>query len=97
MKWKNIPTWLKGGIIGVIVLVLFVLVMLILMFLSDSILFPLAIFLPRNFLVAYVAGLIGIEFSSYLAMNLIALFVYIAAFFIIGSLIGLIIQKIKRK
>jgi hypothetical protein len=97
MNWRKLPTWLKGGIIGALVYAGILLVMFLLFYLNSvlnfssgtqmSLLFPLLLVSA-----APSARVYGVTPNPFL-LGATQFIVY----FVIGSVIGLLIQKIKRK
>ena len=85
-------TWLKGGLIGAVIGVIF----LVLFFINQHIFFlPSYIYFM---IVLVLSG--GLEGSSLLGKYptlVLSVFVFIALFFGIGAIIGLIIQKVRKK
>jgi hypothetical protein len=96
MGWKEWPTWLKGGVIGLILSVLFLIGLIICA--SSSLgsgsygcinfIFPL-------FFGAFMASILNIQnkFVGYFVIGFTNLIIY----FLIGALIGWIVGKIKNR
>jgi O-antigen/teichoic acid export membrane protein len=95
MSWKNMPYWLRGGIIGAWTGVILGIILLIFSFICDF----ASRYCPEKFWdilknifllpLAYIPGVLS-------SLSLMLIFLGIE-FFIAGALIGLIIGKIKRK
>ena len=94
MKWKKLPSWVKGGIIGGIIGIIpliYVVIWLVILknsTLSDIVLFPVNLVdnLLSTFL--YSGGDMG---------GIIVLFIAPIFYFLIGALIGFIVGKLKKK
>lgn len=91
MKWKNFPYWLKGGIIGVPI------GFLLLVIANYSGVYNVLSFMFLMILIMAGGGLEGqVPWGKY-TVWFITLLITGAIFFSIGALIGLIVQKIKKK
>lgn len=93
MGFKNLPTWLKGGIVGFILGVVFVLSNTFANF-ETSIggffsVVAIALYFPFSF-VFVILNSIGVELSIFL----INLFVFVL-WVVLGIVIGFLIKKIK--
>ena len=93
MGWKNLSYWLKGGIIGIIVLIILLIIGFILDLTIQSSFFPytlMMIFIPLIPFVLIIEAF-GIGFED------VIFFITLPAYFIIGAVIGWIVGKIKSK
>lgn len=103
MGWKNLPSWLKGGIIIIIIIILLFSIAFALDKISPS---KVGQFgkLSRSTFILFIIILPGaiimggnILDGTTTAIIILALFLSGIIYFIIGSLIGLIISKLKSK
>ncbi len=85
--------WLKGGLIGILFLII-LLVFSIILFGYDGIIYPYSYL---GFPILAIAGTITITNSCELCGNILAYVSPLIEFFIIGSIIGLVIGKIKSR
>ena len=104
MKWENLPTWLKGGIIGLILGLITFFILLALLLISGFCSFAgieqcntlfkkiLFIFLSP----AILLGIRNIGVYEHFASLMILLF-FLTTCFIVGTLIGWIIGLMKKK
>ncbi len=94
MEWKNWPSWLKGGIVALVIYIPLFLILnpyiikqdpfnLIILEIPAA---PILIVLPR----------VGIELGGLTGLTLL-FFILLIYYFILGALIGFIISKIKSK
>ena len=88
MSWKNCSCWLKGGIIAVLVLHIF------LLFSKYIFNFWSYLPLPLHFILGSVYSLIDINLP---AQHIVIYFATIIHYFILGSIIGLLVGKIKKE
>ena len=109
MGWKNLASWLKGGIIALILLIIFELIILILSPILDKSLFflNLPLLLLIQFSVAKIlsCSLEGLDGCSGVScipnycspfIAIIGFIILLIIIFLIGAVIGLIAGKIKR-
>ncbi|MFZ5955588.1 MAG: hypothetical protein ACOYT4_04115 [Nanoarchaeota archaeon] len=94
MAWKNLPAWLKGGIIGAIIIFIVNLISLFIIKLGYSMQLFFFIDYPALFLSdIFNLGIIFQGWQAYLI-----LFIFLPLFyFIIGTIIGWIVGKFKSK
>jgi len=95
MEWKQLPTWLKGGLIPLGIYIIIIIFSVLISLITGSgyaLLIPLIIFGKFGNLYSPLFQTLG----PYYAI-LIFYFYYVALIFLTGSLIGWIIQKIKSK
>ena len=97
--WKNLSYWLRGGIIGLIISIIFIFIVFAIGVISPMLKFPLLNILGPFQSLFYLVLVMPIEIALLSGMkNLtIPIIVTILIYFIIDSLIGLIIGKIKSK
>jgi hypothetical protein len=86
MNWKNLPAWLKGGIIGVVV------------YLCVGIFSDLIMFAPNGAAIedALEQALSTIYLQNNLIFGVIGTIYAVLGWFVAGALIGLIIQIAKK-
>jgi len=119
MAWKDLPYWLKGGIIAVIILIILFLLLGLVTYtkiFNTNYKGPLAVIFSPFMLIALtyfiVNGIVGKIFncplvdgwfSSYdcsppLQFLIIAISIifFILIFFLVGALIGLMVDKVKK-
>ena len=81
MSWKNWPSWLKGGLIGVIIYIIYYLIVLFTIYARDE----------QGKLI------IGIAMSWFGPMFVAGFIINISLIFLIGAFIGWLYGKIKAK
>ena len=98
MSWKNWPYWLKGGVIGVILIIVFFIIIVSISNTSkgctsweNSPYYCISI-IGASFLIAVVTGSRNMMFL-YISTGITNIIIV----FIVGSLIGLIYGKIKNR
>jgi len=95
MSWKNLPGWLKGGVIGIIVYM----ILSLLFFISDSRLsvqhpyLAIVLFLPQlpGTVLAYLFGLPvlnGNLFNEGLSLSIVPVILNAIIYFLMGALIA---------
>lgn len=89
MGWKNLPYWLRGGIIAIIIFIILVVITSI----SDR----QGTSHPGALIIPLLPGLALTNHTLYRSDLLINGFISLIIYFIIGALIGFIIGKIKNK
>ncbi len=99
MGWKDWPTWLKGGVIGLflglfIVFAYFVSDVSKSLFGGNSSITIMTIIITAPFILIYVFSL-GILFSNNDSLFRLGLYLSPIIYFIIGAIIGWIVGKIK--
>lgn len=103
MKWKNIPSWFKGGLFGIVAGFIIQIAILLLVGITAICSFAgvkqcADIFNKVLPIFLYPIQNLGLGYSQ--AYGELVIFIgfvfYIAIFFIIGALIGLISKKIKK-
>jgi hypothetical protein len=97
MGWKKLPYWLKGGLIGMF----FIIIIFIIGELSGYILYNKWVIIPilNLFFVPSVIILFQplYDTNSGLVMGASILLISLILYFIIGAIVGFIINKLKRK
>lgn len=110
MSWKNWPSWLKGGIIGLIIAAIAGLGMFLMVFIgsslddnifSETILIRLVMYL--TFLISLTIGL-PIMITSFMIcfkscssqQTIMIYFIWMIIYFLIGSILGLLYGKFKK-
>ena len=104
MGWRNLPDWIKGGIIALVIWLGFLLIGFLLLFFDSSIALTIGDFLILISILP-VSLLSNIFSLSFMTTGLDALnrpnylgwVVIFIIYFVIGALIGFIYSKIKRK
>jgi len=100
MGWKEWPYWLKGGIMGLIVyLIIFGLFFIVSLNCRKGFCGYISINTVLYFFVSIIFLILNIDIIPYLSNPLAILFILVnlTAVFVIGSLIGFIIGKIKSR
>lgn len=113
MSWKNLPYWLKGGIITITIYIIVIVISIlttgidcsgeclpIYFILSVPALFPLLFIVQLlNFNLETILLQFGLNFSSNPSIKFfIIVFIWsILFYFFIGSIVGWIIEKIKSR
>ena len=96
MRWKNWPYWMRGGVIGVLILIF----LTIIAFIGYSLnlgSFDLELIVQVD-LESIIHNTIGLGVSIPPKLNIIAdLIVSIIGYFLLGAIIGIIIGKIKSR
>lgn len=93
MRWKDLPNWLRGGLIGIIFLILIDFIFVLIgIYCMDLIRFPL---------ICYNAFISDIfNFPLYLTnqelFSAFGILIDIVVYFLIGALISLLYSKIKK-
>ena len=111
MKWKNLPTWLKGGIIGLIIgilisfgnylyYLLFEQREIYLLWIKRPSIIRIVILFPFV-IAAIISSLIGLRGRGSILLlpyrNLFIFLVGLVIYFLIGALIGSIVEKVGRR
>jgi hypothetical protein len=95
MGWKNLPSWAKGGVVGIICGILLIFISLIFSAMQGIV---YAVFFPIASFISYLYPLI-FGFRTGENYGLIFIFLFISAViesFIIGALIGFVAEKIRK-
>lgn len=95
-KWKNLPYWIRGGIIGIVIAIILSLIVILFREFDNPITFFVG--LGILFVNLWFAYLINCRFESCLIANLyIFMILFIIESFLIGVIIGWVVGKIKNK
>lgn len=96
MRWKNWPSWVKGGIIGIIIAIILSLIVILFGEYDNLITFLIGFgIFTINF---WLAILINCNIESCFISDLyIFMIVFIIEFYVVGSIIGLLIGKLRKR
>lgn len=91
MFWKNLPKWLKGGIIGCLIF----LVLYLLFFISDLI--GMFLFIFFYFITNWIGLYSHCSMETCSAFFSIIPVISLVEFFLLGAIVGFILEKISSK